>query len=285
MKLFVTGASGFIGSHFVKLALKAGHEIVASRRASSTVSPVQGVSWLESDLDSLRPEQLAGSDALIHLAAAGVSPKQASRAELFHWNVMVPQMLLETAKAAGVRRVVIAGSFAEYGCSAERYALIPPDAPLLPTTAYAASKAACFVASHATAIEIGLELCYLRVFSAFGEGQFISNFWPALRLAAQTGKDFSMTAGEQVRDFVPVDDVANEFLYAATHSGVSAAAPKVWNVGSGVPTTLRDFAKFWWNEWCASGNLQIGAVPYRPNEVMRYVPLITEQRRKVRTFQ
>ncbi len=285
MKLFVTGATGFIGSHFVKLALEAGHDVIASHRASSTVLPAQGVSWLQTDLDALSPEQLAGSEVLIHLAAAGVSPKQASRAELLYWNVTVPQSLLEKAKAAGVRRAVIAGSFAEYGRSAEHYDLIPPDAPLLPTTAYAASKAACFAASHATAIEIGLELCYLRIFSAFGEGQFIGNFWPALRLAAQTGKDFLMTAGEQVRDFVPVDYVASEFLYAATRTGVSTAVPQVWNVGSGMPTTLRDFAQFWWKEWNASGTLQIGATPYRPNEIMRYVPLITEQSRKVGTSQ
>ena len=54
------------------------------------------------------------------------------------------------------------------------------------------------------AVQEHIELCYLRIFSAFGDGQFADNFWPALQLAAESGSDFPMTAGEQVRDYVAV---------------------------------------------------------------------------------
>lgn len=277
MKFFVTGATGFIGSHFVREALTNGHEVVATYRTGPerlVMSP--GLTWLRAELDALPAAAMNGCDALMHFAAVGVSPKQASRAELAHWNIAVPQVLLEAAHAAGVRRSVVAGSFAEYGRSADLYELIPPTAPLLPTTSYASSKAASFACCHATAIELGMELCYLRIFSAYGDGQFETNFWPALKAAALSGRDFPMTAGEQTRDYVAVQAVARAFLHAALRPDVAAAQPLVRNVGSGRPVTMHEFARHWWSHWGATGTLQVGALPYRANEVMRFAPLITE---------
>jgi nucleoside-diphosphate-sugar epimerase len=276
MKFFVTGSTGFVGSHFLDAAFKAGHTVRATRRPGRSIqhsSPL--LEWLDVELDQVNASHFENCDALIHFAAVGVSPKQASRRELMHWNVTVPQILLEQAKAAGVFRAVIAGSFAEYGLSADAHDLIPPDAPLLPTNSYASSKAACFVTTHATAIELGLELCYLRIFSAYGERQFDSNFWPALKKAALAGDDFAMTAGEQIRDYIPAEDVASAFLFAAVRSDVRSGVPLVYNVGSGKPVSMRGFAEHWWKKWAAKGTLRVGALPYRPNEVMRFVPLIS----------
>lgn len=276
MEIFVTGATGFVGSHFVKGAVAAGHFVRAMHRGDQPALMLPGLTWIKCALDEVPSDRMRGCDALVHFAAAGVSPQKASRRDMTYWNVSVPLKLMETAASVGVRRVVIPGSFAEYGRAASLYDLIPPDAPLLPTMGYAASKAACFVSSHAAAIELGLELCYLRIFSAFGEGQFESNFWPALRKAALAGEDFPMTAGEQIRDFVAVEDVATEFLYAAVRNDVSTGQPLTWNVGSGHPVTIREFAEHWWEAFSARGTLKVGALPYRSNEVIRFAPLITE---------
>lgn len=277
MKIFVTGATGFVGSYFVRQALASGHNVRATRRSVSSTGPIDSkLEWIDVNLDAVGTQHFEGCGAFVHFAAAGVSPKQATREELMHWNVTVPQMLLDRAHSAGIRRVVIAGTFAEYGLSANQYELIPPDAPLLPTTSYASSKAACFVTCYANAIELGLELCYLRIFSAFGDGQYESNFWPALRKAALDGHDFEMTPGGQIRDYVPVDQVARSFLHAATRPDVSAGSPIVFNVGSGKPVSMRAFAELWWQRFRATGTLRVGALPYRPNEVMRFVPLITD---------
>lgn len=277
MKIFVTGATGFIGGYFVRQALASGHYVRAIRRSASLIAAIdRKLEWLDVSLDAVGSPHFEGCDAFVHFAAAGVSPKHASREELTYWNVTVPQLLLEKAYAAGIRRVVIAGTFAEYGLSANHYDLIPPDAPLIPTTSYASSKAACFVTCFATAIELGLELSYLRVFSAFGDGQYESNFWPALRKAALEGRDFEMTPGEQIRDYIPVEQVVLSFLYAVTRADMIAGSPVVLNVGSGVPVSMRVFAETWWQKFQATGALKVGALPYRPNEVMRFVPLIAD---------
>jgi hypothetical protein len=47
---------------------------------------------------------------------------------------------------------------------------------------------------------------------------------------------------------------------------------RVSNIGSGCPMSLKQFASSWWDQWQSSGNLKIGAIPYRPGEIMRFVP-------------
>jgi nucleoside-diphosphate-sugar epimerase len=170
--------------------------------------------------------------------------------------------------------VVVSGSFAEYGRSADRYELIPVGAPLEPTSAYAASKAAGFIAASTFAIENQIELCYLRIFSVFGEGQYAGNFWPALREAARAGQDFPMSPGEQIRDYIPVEDVAAALHRSVLRKDVQPGFPLVLNIGTGVPVSMRGFAEKWWSHWGATGKLLVGALPYRQNEPMRFVPLV-----------
>lgn len=276
MKIFLTGGTGFIGSHFLRSPTAQKHEIVALRRAGSITCLPLSVEpqWLYKALDEVSVNDLTGCDVLVHLASPGVSPKKADWAELFYWNVTATLRLVDQARLAGVRRVVIAGTFAEYGRSADRYDYIPVTAPLEPTTAYAASKASASVALSAYAIEKNLELAYLRVFSAYGEGQYERNFWPALRKAALAGEDFPMTSGEQIRDYIPVDQVALKFWSAAVVDPITPGAPFALNVASGVPISMKDFAIKYWRESNAKGELQIGALPYRENEVMRFVPQV-----------
>jgi nucleoside-diphosphate-sugar epimerase len=275
MKIFLTGATGFIGSHFLRRCLRDGHDVTALRRPTSL--PVQTVgrqpAWCECSLDKLDVGDLAGFDALVHLAAVGVSPKQASWDELFYWNVSTQLRLLAKAASAGVRRVAISGSFIEYGRSADRYDFIPPDAALLPTSPYAASKAAGFIAASTFALEQSLAFSYLRIFSAFGDGQYEKNFWPALKAAALSGADFPMTAGEQVRDYIAVENVAAEILKEVERLPAEPVQ-RVRNIGSGKPVTMRTFAEHWWSVWRATGTLRVGALDYRPNEPMRFVPLL-----------
>lgn len=277
MKIFVTGATGFIGSHFLNQAHQAGHELVALRRSETSAPkvPVPGeVVWLTKEMDKLTSCDFDSVDVLVHLASPGVSPQKATLEELFYWNVSVLGNIMQSAAEANVRRFVIAGTFAEYGRSADRFDPIPPDAPLLPTYDYAASKAAAFQLTHALAVSRGLELAYLRIFSAFGEGQHPQNFWPALMAAAQSGKNFEMTPGEQVRDYLPVEEVARQFLSWSVTEPLLKGYPTVRNIGSGKPVTMREFAEFWWKHVEAKGSLLVGALPYRENEVMRFVPQI-----------
>lgn len=276
MKIFVTGATGFIGSHFLRCALASGHEVKAHRRSITSEPRIPigaSVHWVDCELNSIHECELSDCDALVHLAASGVTPQPANWDDCLNVNVCGSISLVRKAHDAGIKRIVVTGTYAEYGRSGLRYDFIPPDAPLEPTDIYSASKAACFQALAAWCRIEKTELYYGRVFSAYGEGQFEKNFWPALRSAARSGEDFSMTAGEQVRDFIQVEKVA-ETLLSACIEPLKAGEPKVVNIASGNPVTLRDFAADFWRQWGATGKLQLGVIPYRPDEVMRYVPLV-----------
>jgi UDP-glucose 4-epimerase len=276
MKLFVTGGTGFIGGHFLKAAMAARHDVLALRRPrSKTRIPLpKEPTWLDGNLDGDWSRELSQCSALVHLAALGVSPQKASREELLTANVRQSAQLWRRAAKAGVKRLIICGSCFEYGKSGERYEFIPVDAPLEPANDYASSKATATQVALELAKEQKIELLVLRPFHVFGEGQHESNFWPSLRKAALAGEDFPMTAGEQVRDFLPVEVVAEKFIAAIARNDLRAGEPKIENVGTGKPQTLRAFAEFWWKQWNAKGRLKIGALPYRENEVMRYVPEI-----------
>ena len=131
------------------------------------------------------------------------------------------------------------------------------------------------MAALGLAVEKKLSLTVLRPFHIFGEGEKLSRFWPSLRAAAWAGRDFPMTAGGQVRDFVSVESVAGSILSAASKQ-VELGAPVIRNIGTGRPQTLRAFAEHWWKQWGAQGSLQFAALPYRVNEVMRYVPRLED---------
>ena len=228
--------------------------------------------WLTRPMGDVTELDLRGIDVVVHLAAAGNSPRVGTWDELLQWNVVVPSRLLLTAANAGVRRFVAAGSCLEYGRAGERYKFIPPNAPLEPAGAYAASKAAAAVLFCTIATEQKLQLSYLRLFSVFGEGQHEGNLWPMIRRAALVGENLALTPGEQLRDFIAVEHVAAELLAAASDESVAPGVPRVRNVGSGRPQTVRHFAESWWCPFGAQGKLLVGKLPYRSDEVMRYVP-------------
>ncbi len=275
MKLFVTGGTGFIGSHFLAQALAAGHEVIALRRsgAQSRIELVQKPVWLDSTLEEVTAKDFDGVEAVVHLAAHSTNVPYDNLENCLRWNVVAPLHLALIAYNAGVRRFIVAGSCFEYGRSAERYEFIPTDAPLEPTISYPTSKAAASVAFIGFAHEMQIQLSLLRIFQVYGPGEAAVRLWPSLKRAAEAGLDFPMSPGEQIRDFIHVAEVARQFVgELACH--VEPGQPKIRHVGTGSPTTLRAFAEYWWRHWHAVGQLKIGEVSYRPGEVMRFVPKI-----------
>ena len=277
MKIFVTGGTGFVGAHFINAAHRAGYEVLACRRDSSSrprTALDREPAWLTKPIERIARRDLKGCGAIVHLASAGVSPQSSSWAELNRCNVFGQLHLCEAALRASVRRLVLVGSISEYGNAARRYEFIPPDSALEPTFPYAASKAAGFMLAHGLAVASQCEFYYGRISAAYGEGQYPGNIWPALRAAALSGADFEMTPGAQVRDFISVNKAAEVLVHAVSRPDVKAGTPLVENVGSGVPVVLREWALELWSKWKAKGRLMIGALPYRDNEIMRYVPLV-----------
>jgi len=276
MKIFLTGGTGFIGSNFINNAISDGHSIVAIRREGSIpkVDLINQPMWVEGDLESDYSAHLRNCDIFVHMASYGVLDGDDDLDEYLRWNVVATYNLCKQAYDSGIKKFIILGSCFEYGKAGERFDLIPTTAPLEPNTYYAASKASASVLLYGWARKKDIFMNILRIFQVYGEGENDNRLWPSLRYAALSGKDFKMTKGEQIRDFILVDDVVSYIVRSLSFDKGILGRPKINNIGSGKPLSVHNFCSYWWKKWDAKGELIIGAVPYKKNEVMRYVPEI-----------
>lgn len=274
MKIFVTGGTGFVGSHFLQQALAAGHEVTALRRpGSQTRIPLtEEPFWIEGELDADYSSYLKGIEVLVHLASHTPNPPYAPLDECLYWNVYASMKLARQAMAAGVKSYLVAGSCFEYGQAAEGLEFIDTDTPLAPSLSYPTSKAAASLAFEGFTREHGLKLKLLRIFQVYGEGEQATRLWPSLKRAALAGEDFPMSAGEQIRDFIAVEKVAERFVQHLDFSAATAGDPEIHHVASGKAQSLLEFSRFWWQHLGATGRLKPGVLPYRKNELFRLVP-------------
>lgn len=279
MNIVITGGTGFLGGHTLASLSQTNHKVVALHRREQSPSSCKVVRWVKSGFD--RPNwdeillRLGGSpQVLIHLAAHGTSPKTSDWPSCFEWNVMKTLDFFLAAISHGVSRIIICGSCFEYGATANKFEFIPVTAAPQPLDAYAASKAAATMMLHGIASTHGIEGLILRPCVIYGEGEPPTRLWPSLREAALKGENFLMTSGLQVRDFIPVTNVANAIVSAVTRKDLIKGRAFIENLGSGNPQSVRDFASEWWNKWGGTGSLLFGHRPDRENETMRFVPEI-----------
>lgn len=113
MKIFITGASGFVGGH-IATALKEQHSILAMARSEKSASKVRalGATPINCDLSSVTFSHLQGCDVVIHSAA--FAEEWGSDAEFFSANVTGTANMLKAAKEAGVKRFIFIGTEAAF---------------------------------------------------------------------------------------------------------------------------------------------------------------------------
>src|SRR5580658_2474291 len=131
MKLFITGATGFVGSHVARLAAEQGAELrLLIRKTSVTENLPKGAALVQGDLrePAKFASALRGCDALIHVAA-DYRLWVPDPAEMYKANVEGTRELLRLAREAGVRRVVYTSSVATMGFRKDA-SVVDEDAPV-----------------------------------------------------------------------------------------------------------------------------------------------------------
>jgi nucleoside-diphosphate-sugar epimerase len=219
MKLFVTGACGFIGSHFVEQALAERHDVVglcrgdrADQRPTFGHLRSLGAQILSGDLldgASLR-QALQGIDCVVHFAAAfreaGIDEDYFQRV-----NVAGTANLLRAAHAHGVKRFVLCSTAGIYGQRVP--GVIDESKPLSPWNAYERSKVDAEDEVRRTARALGMEYVILRPTAVYGprDERLLKLFRSAVR-----GRFPLFGAGDGRRHMVYVSDLADAFLRACT---------------------------------------------------------------------
>lgn len=275
MKIFITGGTGFIGSNFINYVTDLNFDVVAPKRSASRprvqLRNLDKITWVNKELDEDFTEELRDCDAFIHFAAHSVHPPYKPLSECVYWNVYSAVKLLEAADRAGVKNVIIAGSCFEYGLTANDYEKIPPGAQLKPVEPYGMSKALASDACINFVKGKKIKLQILRIFQVYGDGENENRFWPSLKKAALNGYDFPMSSGEQIRDFIHVSKVCEQFVDALSDKTIKFGEPAIKNIAEGEGKSLIDFANLWWAKFQAKGQLKPGLVKLRPGEIGRIV--------------
>jgi nucleoside-diphosphate-sugar epimerase len=260
-RIAVSGATGFIGRHLVERVVAAGARPVRLSRAPQPAAfPGRAVEWAELDLfDSRAIESVLGRvrpRTLFHLAGTrGVREPSSAVADCARLNVAATADVLQAAMRCGVSRILILGTAEEYG---PQGGPLGEDMVLQPNTAYGITKAAATRLAQLMHRENACPVVVLRPFTVYGPGQPLDMFVAAAIDAALTGRPFEMSAGEQRRDLVLVDDLVEALLVAALAPGIEGRAI---NVGTGQTHPLRDVATRIWEITASKAPLRIGARP------------------------
>ena len=245
-KCLVTGGAGFIGSNLVERLIRDGVQVRVLDNLSTgfleNLEPFQqDIDFIQGDVtkfDTLQ-EVMSGVEVVFHQAAVVSVPKSVEDPiETALVNDLGTLQILQVARGAGVKRVVIASSCAVYGD-------LPPlpkreDMATRPLSPYAASKLHGETYSYLYNDLYGLETVCLRYFNVYGPKQDPSSPYSGVisifMHKARRGELPTIYGdGEQSRDFVYAADVVQANLLAAHKEGISGL---VINVGTGTSVTV-----------------------------------------------
>jgi len=251
MKILVTGADGFIGSHVVETLVKIGHEV----RAFVLYNSFNSWGWLDDSDKSVRESidvfagdirdphgvdnAVSGQEVILNLAALIAIPYSYHSPDTYiDTNIKGTLNILQAARRHEVSRVIQTSTSEVYGTA--QYIPIDEKHPLHPQSPYAASKvgadqlALSFHASFKTPVGV------LRPFNTYGPRQSARAVIPTIISQLATGREVKLGSLSPTRDFSFVQDTANGFLAAAMSDAIVG---QTVNLGSGFEISIQETAE------------------------------------------
>jgi nucleoside-diphosphate-sugar epimerase len=236
MKVLVTGATGFLGSHLVPELLAQGHRVGYVARAGSVLLPERDGCrvWTVGDNGEGIGEALAACrpDVVVHLAALYICEHDPDDiGPLIRTNVEFGAHLLDAMTASGCQALVYAGS------AWQHYR----DRNYCPVNLYAATKQAFSAIAEYYVDAAGLRLLELHLYDSYGAGDARPKLLNRLRDAAEAGADFSMSEGTQSMHLVHVDDLSRGLAMACEQvSTFNPGERRLYRLPSEKAVTLRE---------------------------------------------
>jgi len=246
MRVLVTGGAGFIGSAVTHMLLAEQHEVTVLDNLSKGFRSLvpEGARFIEGDLadEENLPEWLRGHDAVIHMAAFIEVARSVEQPLVFAENNIINSVrLLDAMHRVDVGKIVFSSSATVYG-TPQTLPIRETDPLGAQSNPYGASKVSteAFVATYNQLY--GMDATVLRYFNPYGPNELhepethaIPNF---IRAALEKRPIPLYWNGEQVRDFIYVDDLARAHTAVLGLSGLD-----YYNVGSETGSKMIDIVR------------------------------------------
>jgi nucleoside-diphosphate-sugar epimerase len=268
LRVLVTGASGFVGRHLVPALLARGHSVTAvgrDRQRAESHPWFPAVDFVTSDVHAPieSPASVFGpADLVVHLAWPGLPNYRAD----FHLTENLPRdfAFLGSLVEAGYPRLLVTGTCLECAPREGCYTESEEGAPTLP---YPLAKLRLRRQLLDLQARRPFILQWARLFYMYGPGQNPNSLLAQLDRAIDAGAtSFDMSGGEQVRDFLPVSEVAAKLARVAEHPEWN----DVTHICSGQPVSVRQLVERHLAERGAVMKLNLGVFPYPDYEPMKF---------------
>ncbi|GAB4449394.1 MAG: SDR family oxidoreductase [Anaerolineae bacterium] len=244
MRFLITGGAGFIGTALANYLARQGHtvRVLDDLSAGDSANLDPAIHFTRGNVED-KPKVwrlLNKIDCVYHLAARVSVPESVLYPQEYNnTNVGGTVAIMEAMRDAGVKRVVLASSGAVYG--EQEVDKVNEALPPYPDSPYGVSKLAAEGYVRTIGGLWGIETVALRIFNAYGPGQAVPPTHPPvipqfIRQILGDGSLVIFGQGEQIRDYIYVDDVVQALVAAATAAGINR---QVINIGTGSGTSIR----------------------------------------------
>ncbi|NDC90409.1 MAG: SDR family NAD(P)-dependent oxidoreductase [Acidimicrobiia bacterium] len=251
MKILVTGADGFIGSHVVETLVKSGHDV----RAFVLYNSFNSWGWLDESEKSIREsinvfagdirdphgvdKAVENQEVVLNLAALIAIPYSYHSPDTYiDTNIKGTLNVLQAARRHNVKRVVQTSTSEVYGTA--QYIPIDEIHPLHPQSPYAASKVGADQLALSFHASFDVPVGILRPFNTYGPRQSARAVIPTIISQLANKSKVKLGSLSPTRDFTYVQDTANGFLAAAQSDAIVG---QTINLGSGFEISIKDTAE------------------------------------------
>lgn len=269
-KILVTGATGFIGNYVIEQLLQNGYNVMAT---SSDIVKAKEANWYSQvkyialDLKHLDDSvnyytYFDSPDAMIHLAWEGLPNYN----ENFHVEENLPRHyhFLKNLLQNGLHDITVSGTCLEYGL---KEGCLTENMECKPANPYAIAKNKLRQKLEQLSNRKGFYFKWVRLFYMYGKGQSPKSLISQLDKALEAHESvFNMSGGDQERDFLPVEKMADYIVEIALQDKITG----VINCCSGKPVKLKEFVGCYLKQQNKSIELNLGYYPYTDYEPMRF---------------
>lgn len=269
--IFLTGASGFLGSYVLEELLQNGDKVIALTRPTSNLWRIkhlienQNLVLIKGSLsDSKIVEDIFKStniDTVCHLAWEGVGNQFRNEVFQIKSNLESSINLIDMASKYGVKQWIGLGSQAEYGLYND---VIHESFCTHPTTVYGSVKLAVATIGSQISKSTNMNFCWLRLFSSYGPKDDPNWMYCYVIQTLLEGKSPKLTEGKQRWDYIYAQDAAKAISVIALQGNING----IYNLGSGTSQTIKYIVELIKDMINPSIDIDFGAVPYRDDQVM-----------------